>query len=254
MFKYWLLAVTLLLAAGRLSYGQNSASLVVTGVVQDQTGAVLAGASIELVSVSGAAASVVQSTTADGTGAFRFEKVAPGPYELRATYEGFKPASTRVRVGSRSPAAQKLVLAIAGLTQEITVSNAAAEVDATVSNNVDAVTVDQSMLESLPVFDHDYVATLSRFLDSGSLGTGGVTVVVNGMEVTALNVSASAVQQIRINQDPYSAEYSRPGRGRIEILTKPGSQAYHGETNLIFRDSLFNSRNAFSTTVRQRRA
>ncbi|HEV3141656.1 MAG TPA: TonB-dependent receptor, partial [Vicinamibacterales bacterium] len=241
-------AVTLLLATVRLSYGQSSAPVVVTGVVQDQTGAVLAGASIELVSVSGAAASVVQSTTADGTGAFKFEKVAPGQYELRATYEGFKPASARLRVGSRSPGAQKLVLAIAGLTQEITVSNAAAEVDATVSNNVDAVTVDQNMLESLPVFDHDYVATLSRFLDSGSLGTNGVTVVVNGMEVTALNVSASAVQQIRINQDPYSAEYSRPGRGRIEILTKPGSQAYHGETNLIFRDSTFNSRNAFSTT------
>ncbi|HEV2986458.1 MAG TPA: carboxypeptidase regulatory-like domain-containing protein, partial [Vicinamibacterales bacterium] len=248
MCKHWLIAVTLLLATVRLSYGQSSAPVVVTGVVQDQTGAVLAGASIELVSVSGAAASVVQSTTADGTGAFKFEKVAPGQYELRATYEGFKPASARLRVGSRSPGAQKLVLAIAGLTQEITVSNAAAEVDATVSNNVDAVTVDQSMLESLPVFDHDYVATLSRFLDSGSLGTGGVTVVVNGMEVTALNVSASAVQQIRINQDPYSAEYSRPGRGRIEILTKPGSQAYHGETNLIFRDSTFNSRNAFSTT------
>src|SRR4029077_19004715 len=85
-------------------------------------------------------------------------------------------------------------------------------------------------------------------LDSGSLGNGGVTVVVNGMEVNALNVSASAVAQIRINQDPYSAEYSRPGRGRIEILTKPGSQDYHGETNLIFRDSRFNSRNAFAAT------
>ena len=39
------------------------------------------------------------------------------------------------------------------------------------------------------------------------------------------------MQQIRINQDPYSAEYSRPGRGRIEILTKPGTQEYHGECN-----------------------
>ena len=85
------------------------------------------------------------------------------------------------------------------------------------------------MLDSLPVFDNDFVATMSQFLDAGSIGNGGVTIVVNGMEVSALNVSASAMQQIRINQDPYSAEYSRPGRGRIEILTKPGSQQYHGE-------------------------
>ena len=72
---------------------------VVAGVVQDQTGAVLADATVELVSVAGATSSVVQSTTADGTGTFRFESVAPGQYELRATYEGFKPASTRLRVG-----------------------------------------------------------------------------------------------------------------------------------------------------------
>ena len=85
------------------------------------------------------------------------------------------------------------------------------------------------MLESLPVFDNDFVATMSQFLDAGSIGNGGVTIVVNGMEVSALNVSASAMQQIRINQDPYSAEYSRPGRGRVEILTKPGAQQYHGE-------------------------
>jgi len=227
--------------------GQPQPRPVITGVVQDQTGAVLANATVELVSVSGSASSVVQSTTADGTGTFRFEDVAAGQYELRASYEGFTPAASRVRVGARPPGVQKLVLAIAGLKQEITVSNAAAEVDATASSNVDAVAVDQSMLESLPVFDHDYVATLSRFLDTGSLGSGGVTVVVNGMEVNALNVSASAVQQIRINQDPYSAEYSRPGRGRIEILTKPGTQEYRGDANLIVRNAHLNGRNPFAS-------
>ena len=89
---------------------------------------------------------------------------------------------------------------------------------------------------------------MSRFLDTGSLGNGGVTIVVNGMEVSALNVSASAVQQIRINQDPYSAEYSRPGRGRVEILTKPGDQAYHGDITTIVRDAQLNARNPFATT------
>ena len=140
------------------------------------------------------------------------------------------------------------MLDLAAISQEITVSNVVAEVSASAAGNVDAVTIDEHMLDSLPVFDRDYIATMSRFLDTGSLGNGGVTVVVNGMEVNALNVSASAVSQIRINQDPYSAEYSRPGRGRIEILTKPGSQEYHGETNVIFRDARFNARNAFSTT------
>ena len=140
------------------------------------------------------------------------------------------------------------MLDLASLTQEITVSNAATEVGAAAGNNVDAITIDQDMLDSLPVFDNDFVATMSQFLDAGSIGNGGVTIVVNGMEVSALNVSASAMQQIRINQDPYSAEYSRPGRGRVEILTKPGTQQYHGEGSLIFRNAQFNARNPFATT------
>jgi Carboxypeptidase regulatory-like domain len=233
------------LIGGGPAAAQAQPSGSVTGVVLDQTGAILPGASVDLLAPSGV---VVQTTKADQSGTFRFEPVAPGAYDLRATYEGFAPASVRVRVAARPLAPQKLMLKIAGLTQEITVTNSAAQVDATAGHNLDAVSVDQSLLESLPVFDQDYIATLSRFLDAGSLGTGGVTLVVNGMEVSALRVSASAVQQIKINQDPYSAEYSRPGRGRIEILTKPGGQSVRGEANLIARDARYDARNAFATT------
>ena len=240
-------AATLLVwwAAATIAAAQTPASVAVAGIVQDQTGAVLANATVDLVNVSGA---VVQTTSADAAGLFRFDGVAPGQYELRARYEGFKSAAAKLRVATRAPSSQKLVLGLADLTQEITVSNAAADVGASSGNNVDAITIDQSMLESLPVFDNDFVATMSQFLDAGSIGNGGVTIVVNGMEVSAVNVSASAMQQIRINQDPYSAEYSRPGRGRVEILTKPGTQEYKGQGTLFFRDAHVNARNAFATS------
>ncbi len=228
-----------------LLFAQTPTGVAVSGIVQDQTGAVLAAATVDLVNASGA---VIQTTAADEAGLFRFDRVAPGAYELRARYEGFKSASAKLRVGARTPSPQRLVLPLGDLTQEITVSNAAAEVGATSRNNVDGITIDQDMLESLPVFDNDFVATMSQFLDAGSIGNGGVTIVVNGMEVSALNVSASAMQQIRINQDPYSAEYSRPGRGRVEILTKLGTQQYRGEGTLIVRDAHVNARNPFAAT------
>jgi hypothetical protein len=215
----------------------------VTGVVQDQTGAVLPGAHVELLNLAGV---TLASTSTDGVGTFRFDNVSTGPYQIRAQFEGFAPLVARVRVAGRGAAGQKLVLGIASQKQEITVSDAA-DVGAASTTNVDAVSVDTSLLGSLPVFDNDLIATMSRFLDTGSLGNGGVTIVVNGMEVNALNVSASAVQQIRINQDPYSAEYSRPGRGRVEILTKPGDQQYHGDITTIFRDARVNARNPFAT-------
>ena len=135
---------------------------------------------------------------------------------------------------------------LASVQQEITVSNLAEQINTRAANNLDAVTVDQELLGQLPILDQNYIGTVSRFLDAGALGTGGPTIVVNGMEVSSLNVTASAVQQIKINQDPYGAEYSRPGRGRIEILTKPGSQIYAGEFNLTTRAGRFNARNAFA--------
>ena len=59
--------------------------------------------------------------------------------------------------------------------------------------NLNAVSMNQQTLENLPVFDQDYVATMSRFLDAGAIGTGGVTVVVDGLESTRVPVSASAI-------------------------------------------------------------
>ena len=158
--------------------------------------------------------------------------------------------ASRVRVGSRAPSPQKLVLDLASIAQDVTVSDVAPGVNASASGNQDAVTLDQEMLSALPVLDRDLIATASRFLDPAALGSG-VTIVVNGMEVSALNVSAAAVSQIRINQDPYSAEYSRPGRGRIEILTKPGSQQYHGELNTLLRNGHLSARNAFASAKPQ---
>lgn len=224
---------------------QRENAQTVAGVAVDSSGAVLPGAQVVLTT---GLTTAVQTTVADATGMFRFASVPPGRYEVKVSFEGFQTTTVKVIVDRRAPSPLRVVLPLAKVTQNVTVSNHAIEVGTGAAANSDAVTVDQSTLASLPVFDQDYVATLSRFLDAGSIGTGGVTVVVNGMEVSALRVSASAVQQIKINQDPYSAEYARPGRGRIEILTKPGSQEYHGEGNVIFRDARLNARNAFAPT------
>jgi len=233
----------MVVALGVTAVAQGQTGQVVTGVAVDATGAVLPNAQVVLTTAANAA---LQTAATDATGTFRFQGVPPGRYEIRVAFEGFQPTTARVTVGSRAPSPLRITLPLASVTQEITVSNQATEVGTSAVSNSDAVRVDQDMLASLPVLDQDYIATVSRFLDLGSIGTGGITLVVNGMEVSALRVSASAVQQITINQDPYSAEYARPGRGRIEILTKPGSQAYHGEGNGIFRDSLLNARNAFA--------
>jgi hypothetical protein len=219
-------------------------SFPVTGVVQDQSGAIIRDAPVELATASGL---VEQTTHTDASGGFRFDAVRAGTYELRVRVEGFKPEVLHVRVASRAPSSQKVVLQIANVTQEITVTNGAGLTTAG-DDNRDAITIDPNALENLPIFDQDVIGMASRFLDQGALGTGGVTLIVDGMEAANAGVSASAIEQIKINNDPYSAEYARPGRGRIEIITKAGTQEYHGTLNATLRDSRSNARDPFAAT------
>src|SRR5205823_14121549 len=139
-----------------------------------------------------------------------------------------------------------IVLTLGEVRQQITVDAAAAQVSIDAGDNLDAVRLDRQTLDNLPVFDQDYIGTMSRFLDAGALGTSGVTLIVDGVEATSAGVSPSAIQEVKINQNPYSAEFARPGHARIEIITKPGSADYHGAFNFLFRDSVFNARDPFS--------
>jgi hypothetical protein len=220
--------------------------VAVAGTVLDQSGAVLPGATITLAPP--ASPTPPTPIVSDTSGAFRFPRVAPGEYELRVEFPGFTTSVTHLRVGARAPNPLTIVLQIEGLSQEVSVSGGGNQTSGSAAANLDAVSVDAKALDDMPVLDGDIVAAVSRFLDSSALGTNGATVVVDGVEVNALSVSSSAVQQIKINHDPYAAEFMRPGRGRIEIITKPGGRDYSGTFNLRFRDSALYARNAFAAT------
>src|SRR5262245_57920672 len=219
----------------------------VSGTVQDQTAAILPGAQVVLLASGGQI--TVQTVATDTVGAFHFDRVVPGDYEVRAEFPGFKSASVKVRVGARTPSPVTIVLPLEGLTQEIAVNGGdGTTVAANAASNLNAISVDADTLDDLPMLDQDIVGALSRFLDSSAIGTNGATLIVDGVEVNGVGVSASAIQQVKINQNPYAAEFMRPGRGRIEIVTKPGGKQYSGTFNLRFRDSSFYARNAFAAT------
>src|SRR6202171_4236986 len=236
------LAVLVLIAPFTGPAQSPSARFSIPGAVQDQAGAAIVGARVELGAPNTPGA---QSTITDQSGRFEFKRIASGTYRLQVSSPGFESTTLDVTVGSQSPAVLQVVMAIASLRQETTVTSEPAKISTEASDNKDTVALSEQSLSNLPVFDQDYIGAMSRFLDPGSIGTNGVTLVVNGMEVSNLGVSPSAIKEIKINQDPYSAEFARPGRGRIEVTTKPGSTDYHGTFNLIFRDALLNARNPF---------
>jgi hypothetical protein len=215
----------------------------VSGTVRDQTGAVLRAARVELVDASGA---TVRSGVTDAAGNYSFDAVPPGTYDVAAEFEGFRRASVHIRVASGRPSTgHVLVLQLASVPQEVTVNGTDV---ITAAANRDAVVVTDQDLKDLPIFDRDVVATLARMIDPAALGTGGVTLVVDGMEAQRVGVSPSAIQQVKLNQDPYSAEFPRPGRGRIEVITKAGADRYQGSFDFTFRDAGLNARDPFAET------
>src|SRR6202008_1964134 len=122
--------------------------------------------------------------------------------------------------------ALEIVVAPASVNQSVDVDSGNT-ISTDADNNQDAVAIESSSLQHLPVFDQDFVSTLSPFLDPAATSTSGVSIVVDGVELKGSTVTPSAVAEVRINSDPYSAEFSSPGRGRLEIITKPGSPKFH---------------------------
>ena len=222
---------------------QDPSGFSVVGIVVDPHQAAVLGARATLKLADG---TEVQSTSADSSGAFRFTDVQPGNYDVQIEQQGFKLSTSRVRVGNQAPRPLRVVLALADVQQQVTVNAELAQVSTNTADNLDTVSMDRTALDNLPIFDQDFIGTMSRFLDASSVGTNGVTLIVDGVESTRAGVSASAIQEVKLNQDPYSAEFSRPGRGRIEIITKPGSAAFHGTFNFLFRDYLLNARDPFA--------
>lgn len=237
----------LLLVSGLVStvFGQDSIPTTsVTGIVIDPTDAGVPGAKLTL-RRSGA---MLATTTAGSTGLFRFDEVRPGSYEVTTEHLGFSPLTTKVRVGSKNPTSLTIRLSLAAVQSDVTVNAGATQISTEAADNVNTVTLNRQSLDDLPIFDQDYIGTMSRFLDAGSIATGGTTIIVDGLEATRAGVSPSAIQEVKINNDPYSAEYPRPGRSRIEIITKPGSAVFHGTFNFLFRDSYLNARDPFALT------
>jgi outer membrane receptor protein involved in Fe transport len=221
-----------------------SAQVTVTGTVVDPSGAAVANAAVAL----HAGSATVASATSDEQGVFRFDGVMPGRYQLVVDGgSSFSHLRRSVSVGATPPQPFRLQLALAALQESVDVT--ADEVRPTVDTaaNLDTTRLTGTDLEELPVFDQDFVGSLTQFLDPASIATGGTTLVVDGVEVTKPGVPRSAVQEIAINDDPYSAEYSRPGRGRIEIVTKPGGEQLHGTFNYTFRNSALATRSYFAT-------
>src|SRR5262245_23922314 len=232
-------AVLLLVPAGGL-IGQTATGRL-TGQISDPSGRPVPGATVTLVRNS----SPNRKAKSDVTGQYEFGNVEPGKYSVQAEARGFAHFEvSRVEITAGQSQSLNVALTIAVEAQTITVSDTA-KIEIAADSNAGALSLRGKELEALPDAPDDLAVDLQA-LAGPAAGPNGGQIYIDGFTGGRLP-SKQSIREVRINQNPFTAQFDRPGQGRIEILTKPGAEDFHGQVLFQFSDAALNSRNPFVT-------
>ncbi len=211
------------------------------GQVTDPSGAVIPGAQVT-VTLPG---SGPQSATTDNGGAFQIGNLLAGKYSVAATAKGFSAFSKDgVDIAAGKTSELTIPLNIEVEQEKVEVEEQDNQVQVNPSNNASAIILKGKDLDALPD-DPDDLLTDLQALAGPSAGPNGGQLYIDGFTGGELPPKSS-IREIRINQNPFSAEYDKLGYGRIEVFTKPGTDKLHGQVSVEGNDSAFNSQNPFA--------
>jgi hypothetical protein len=188
----------------------------------------------------------VRSTSSGAEGAFSFDHLVPGRYTFSVKAEGFAPYISReVLVYSSRSTTQNVALKLETAEQAVSVNTPGLSVDTSADNNASAIVIKGKDLEALSD-DPDELQSELNALAGPAAGPSGGQIYIDGFTGGQLPPKSS-IREIRINSNPFSAQYDKLGYGRIEIFTKPGTDKFHGMFMVNGNDSAFNSLNPFVT-------
>jgi hypothetical protein len=225
-----------LLCAG--AFGQNGENI--HGVVTDPSGAVVPNA---VVLVKGASGDF--HTKTDGSGKYAVNNLTAGKYIVAVGAKGFA-ISKSSEIAVASAVNLDVQLVIKGESQVVNVEDEVNSVTTDTTSNGTALILGQKELAALSDDPDELSEELQAMAGPGG-GPNGGQIYVDGF--TGGNMPPkSSIREVRINSNPYSTEYDKPGFGRIEIFTKPGSDKLRGQAFFQFNDQYFNSRSPLLTS------
>jgi hypothetical protein len=235
------LLLALALCAGA-ALAQQAASL--RGQVSDEFGGVIVGATVTATDAAGKA----KSTVTDNDGGFNLPGLQPGRYSVSIFSTGFAPfVNPEVDVAAGRNELPKVTLGVSLEKEEVTV---ASEGPVSIDNaSPGAIVLKGKDLEALPE-DPDELAAALQALAGPAAGPNGGQITIDGFEGGRIP-SRDSIREIRVNDNPLSAENDRPGFGGIQIFTKPGTDKLRGSLGMTFNDESLNSRNPFLQSAKR---
>jgi hypothetical protein len=212
--------------------------LEVRGVVTDETGGLIVGASITLTDERGTRT----TASTDTHGRYRLAAETLGKATLTIESPGFAPDRRTITLNGNTTVDVKLRVAV---NEHVDVLGGMTRISLDSDQNLSGIRLTGKALEALPDDPENLLQSLRLLASSTGTRLDNVKFYVDGMPMTMRLPPKDVIESIRINADPFSAEFAEPGAGRVEILSKPASQHYHGNMRMDFNDSSMNSRDVF---------
>jgi hypothetical protein len=213
----------------------------VHGTITDPDGELIPGATITLTPKSGAAKTVKSGS--DGTYSV---VVAPGAYTYVVSMPGFASYSAlNIKIPPVPSTTLDAKLQVGVADQVVNVDADSVQLSVDPDNNASSQIISGKDLEALSD-DPDELSSELSALAGPSAGPNGGQIYVDGFTGGQLPPKSS-IREIRINQNPFSAQFDRLGFGRVEVFTKPGTDKVHGNIQFNYNPSQFNSANPLET-------
>ena len=244
------------------AFGQATASAALQGTIADQSGAAVKGAKVVITSQE---QGWTRSADTNDTGFYRFELLPAGLYSIKVSLSGFSAAEAKdvvLQVGATTT--QNFTLKPGSVSETIEVTSVAPLVDeqkTDVSTNITPKQIQELPLIGRDIADLAYLSpgvkaadsydpTKNRYAILSVNGQGGrnVNVTVNGVDNKdntvggpVMQLPAEAVQEFQISTQRFSAVNGRSEGAAINVITKSGSNNYHGSAFGFFRDRALNA-------------
>ena len=248
----------------------------VSGELSDATGAMVQGAKVVLTDQQ---KGFTFNTTSDSSGRYLFRSIPPGVYAVSAQIEGFEKAtSAKFKVDVNENATTNLSLKVAGASQTVQVAAEARGIE--IEDAETGQVVNRRFINDLPLIDRnvitltslapgvtemddqcDATCTGTNFVSNGSRGstadilTDGASVTnsePNGGVTQATYVpSPEAIEEFKVQQTNFSAEYGFSGASVVNMITRSGTNRFHGSAYDFVRDSIFDANDWFANRFGQ---
>ena len=249
---------TFVLLTGSAAFAQSSRGTV-TGFVSDSSKAAIANAKVELTN---SGTKVARETQTNDSGIYRFDAVDPGTYTLRVSANGFQTSQvSNFTVVAGGTAAVDTALEVGQITNTVEVSAAAEmlQTEAPVRGGV----VDTGSLVNLPITTQNPVSLALTLpgvsTNRYSFGTGTFSVngsrgrsnnfMIDGTENNDISVAGQAlqitnpdsVQEVSVQTSNYDAEYGRAGGAVVNLITRTGTNEFHGTARYLLESTIFDA-------------